>query len=674
MRDAVATLDERLFVDRVSELATFGEWLAGGPSDPSILDVSGPGGMGKSTLLRAFGRAAEAAGWRVVLVDGGGFKPTPAQLSLAITGARGQDGPTYLNAKRTVLMLDTFEELNALTYHLRDQFLPRLDPHVKVVLSGRQPLGGTWSSWAPVVQSLVLSGFPPEARSTYLTVRGVHDEVAADITAVAGGNPLALALAADMATQLGIRDFPAAGEWRLAVRGLVEELLRDAPDQDLRSVLEAAAVVRQFDEELLAAVVGKDDITAAFTALCRLSFVRPAEHGLMLHPDIRRIVIEDLRWRRPELLIALRRRAWRHYRRRMRESPVSWMIADQLHLSGNDLVQAVFAEGEPGVVWGERAGPADEGAILAVLRDYTSSRPSVPAGPTPDEIDPHVVTVLLNDPATRVTVARQQDGGVNGYAFVMPICRRTFGLLPANGALRRLVDATSSRDEISKLPVHCEDATIFILSTIVHTGNLSPETNAALVRDVSEVLLAGGKYLAATASAQYAGVLEAVGFTRVATGLGPSAFDADRQLDAFALDLRLLGVDAWIDSIVSGQPVSPPIPVDDVAREVQAVLLHWNEDAKLEASPLLAAALRRDPGSDLGPADAVRELIRDALERARADATAERALAFRALELAYFERSVSHERLAERLSVSRSTFYRLLNRGLAGLVAALGRP
>lgn len=661
-------------MDRARELELFHEWLAGGPSEPPILDVSGPGGMGKSTLLRAFRRAAEAQGWRVVLADGSAFKPTPAQLSLTITGTRGQDCPAYLNAERTVLMLDTFEEMGALTYHLRDHFFPSLERHVKVVLAGRQRLGGAWSSWAPVVRSLVLSGLPPEARSAYLRQRGIDDDVAAEIITAAGGSPLALALAADMATQLGVRRFSAAEEWRLAVRGLVEELLRDATDHDLRSLLEAAAVVRQFDEELLAEVVGKDDITAPFTALCRLSCVGPAEHGLMLHPDIRRIVMEDLRWRRPESLIALRRRAWGHYRRRMRASPVAWMIADQLHLSGNDLVQAALAQGEPGSVRGERAGPADEDAILGVLREYTSRSRSHPAGPTPDEVDPSVVAALLADPATRVSLAREQDGGVSGYAFVMPVCRRTFGLLPTNGGLRRLVEATSSPDGIADLPDQCEDATIFILSTIIHTGELSPETNAALARDVLEMLLAGGKYLASTASSQYAGVLQAVGFARVASDLGPSAFDAASRLDAFALDLRLLGVDGWIDAIVAGQPVPSPIPVDDIGREVQAVLLHWRDDAMLAASPLVAAAIRREPGRGIAPADALRDMVRDALERARAGATDDRALAFRAVELAYFEHSVSHERLAERLSVSRSTFYRLLHRGLAGLVAALGRP
>jgi hypothetical protein len=676
IRDVLTDLDERLFVGREPEVALFRDSLAQGTAGPTILALSGSGGMGKSTLLRAFRRIAEGQGWRVVYADGSAFEATPEGLSRTITGAHDSDGADYLNEARTVLLLDSFEKLGPLTHHLQEQFLPRLYQTVNVVIAGRRPLGMAWSGWQPVVQSIVLSGFEPEASSKYLYLRGIAPELAAEIAQVAGGIPLALSLAADMATQHGVREFPAAAEWHLAVRSLVEELLRDVGDQDLRILLEAAAVLREFDEELLAAVAEKEDITAAFAALCRLSFIRPAQHGLTLHDEVRRILIEDLRWRRPEHLIELRRRAWRHYRRRMRESPLqAWMIADELHLSGNDLVQAMlFQESETGIAWAQRARPSDRREILQILQAFTSQGASLPDAPTPEEVDSGFVESLLSHPAARMTMARERDGRFAAYAFVLPICRQTMGLLPAGGAVRRLVERTSSAAEFANLPDDCEDASIYVLSTIARSAELSREATAALVQDVLNAILAGGKYLACTASAQYAEVLRAFGFAKVASELGPSAFDPDRQLDAFALDLRLVGVEAWIDSVIGGYPLTQQLAVEDIGAEVQAVLLHWADDAQLEASPLVAIAAGRDPESGLGPADRVRELIRDALERARAGASDDRELAFRAVELAYLERSVSQERVAERLSVSRSTFYRLLKRGVAGVAAALGRP
>ena len=676
IRDALATLDERLFVGREREVALFRDWLAQGTAGPAILALSGSGGMGKSTLLRAFRRVAEGQGWRVVLADGSAFEPTPEGLSRTITGADDSDGADYLSGAPTVLLLDSFEKLRPLTHYLQEQFLPRLDLKVKVVISGRRPIGRAWSAWQPVVRSVVLSGLEPEARARYLDLRGIGPDLAAEITRAAGGIPLALSLAADMATQRGLREFPAAAEWHLAVRSLVEELLRDVGDQDLRIVLEAAAVLREFDEELLAAVADRVDITAAFAALCGLSFVGPAQHGLMLHDEVRRILIEDLRWRRPEHLLELRRRAWRHYQRRMRESPPqAWMIADELHLSGNDLIQAMFSQdSEPGTVWGERARPSDREEILRILDAFASKGPSLADAPTPEEVDPRFVGSLLSHPAVRVTLARDRDGRMTAYGFVLPICRQTMDLLPRSGALRRLVERTSSAAEIADLPADCEDATTFFFSTIAHSAELTREVTAALVQEVLQALLTGGMYLACTASAQYAGVLQAFGFTKVAARLGPSAFDQSRELDAFALDLRLVGVEAWIDSILAGRPLPQTRALEDITAAVQAVLLHWTDDARLEVSPLVAMASRRDPESELSGAESVRALIRAALERARAGAHDDQELAFRALELAYLERAVSQERVAERLSVSRSTFYRLLKRGVAGVVAALERP
>lgn len=70
----------------------------------------------------------------------------------------------------------------------------RAELSVKVVISGRHSLGTAWSAGGPVVQSMVLSGFPPEARRTYLRVRGVGADLEGEITRAAGSNPLALGL------------------------------------------------------------------------------------------------------------------------------------------------------------------------------------------------------------------------------------------------------------------------------------------------------------------------------------------------------------------------------------------------------------------------------------------------------------------------------------------------
>src|SRR5439155_3134412 len=103
---------------------------------------------------------------------------------------------------------------------------------------------------------------------------------------------------------------------------------------------------------------------------------------------------------------------------------------------------------------------------------------------------------------------------------------------------------------------------------------------------------------------------------------------------------------------------------DALRRALQAALLHWHDDAFLAGSPLAETLAPDAPAEAL--AEALRAAIGAALERARARARPQQALAYRAPEPAYVERAVSQERVAEQLAVSRTTFYRLPQRGPEG--------
>ena len=61
-------LDEQVFVGRERELASFRTWLEEDRGPSQILHVSGPGGVGKTALLRHFQYVAQQVGHRVVLI------------------------------------------------------------------------------------------------------------------------------------------------------------------------------------------------------------------------------------------------------------------------------------------------------------------------------------------------------------------------------------------------------------------------------------------------------------------------------------------------------------------------------------------------------------------------------------------------------------------------------
>ncbi len=81
--EALAERDQRLFVGREREMAEMCSWFSEAGDTPGILSVTGPGGVGKTTLLRTFAWGlrpqqsvafpCREAGWSVMVGDSDPF-------------------------------------------------------------------------------------------------------------------------------------------------------------------------------------------------------------------------------------------------------------------------------------------------------------------------------------------------------------------------------------------------------------------------------------------------------------------------------------------------------------------------------------------------------------------------------------------------------------------------
>jgi hypothetical protein len=431
-------------------------------------------------------------------------------------------------------------------------------------------------------------------------------------------------------------------------------------------------------------------IGAAFDRLCGLPVVRPAAHGLMLHEDVRRLLAQDLRWRRPERYHALRDQALAYYRERVRAAPAEereWLLAECLFFLSDPVIQqAFFSPDELGQVAVEPARPEDHDALRRLGAgeggggDAGPPGPSGPPGPPPSgrraaAADAALLDALLRWPGTRLRLARDRDGRVLGFSAAVPLCQESVPLLARHPAHAPLLGARWGPPESAALPATAAEATAFYFARVVEGREAPAAVRAVLLRDLSGLFARGGAYLCTTAAPAFKRLLEACGFAPVPDARN-LARGVARPVDGYVLDLSRIGLEAWLDAVAAGRP--PPRALDPGAleRELQAVLLHWRDDARLAASPLAApppAGLAAGAGGAGGP-DALREAVLGALAAARARAAPELELAYRAVELAYLERATSHERAAERLNVSRATFYRLLTRGVSGIAAALLPP
>src|SRR5947208_7092444 len=112
LAERLAWRDEQHFVGREPELEFFDSLMVEEPSHQVVL-VHGPGGIGKSTLLREVARRAEKRGYRPTLVEGRELAPVPGEIENALGDIASVELP--------LIMFDTYERMSAASGYLRSE-------------------------------------------------------------------------------------------------------------------------------------------------------------------------------------------------------------------------------------------------------------------------------------------------------------------------------------------------------------------------------------------------------------------------------------------------------------------------------------------------------------------------------------------------------------------------
>jgi hypothetical protein len=683
--EALAASEQARFVGRADELALFERWLAAEPCAPEVLEISGPGGIGKSSLLAAFQRLATTRGRVVVEVDLRDAAGNAATLLGLLGGTDLPSAAERLNRASAVVLLDTSEEAGDLQRLVAEELLPRLDTRVRVVIAGRVRLSHGWRAERPgrvAIRSIALGGLRPEASRDYLQRRGLADSrLIEQILAGVGGHPLALSLAADLVLHTGIRNFTASPERHLLIRSLAEQLLRTITDPHLRELIEASAIVEQFDQATLEAIIGRPASAAAFEQLCRLSVVRPVTHGLTLHDEVRRILADDLRWRNREQYQSWRQRAAEHFRDRMRSAGAEdreWLLTQRLYLWGHAFVQRMlFGQDDPGEVWVEPGTAEDERDALDIeMIWHTQVLP--PLGIVHYELDPEHDTAaheadiarLLALPGRRLAIARDEHGQALGFSLMIPVCIQTADYMGQHRVLGPLLRAYVSRVGPEAVPRGPEASGVWYMLQLTHKGLRHEAVTPALWRDVFSVFASAKVAMVTAFLKEHKELVRAMGFEPM-PGEYPTIWGMSEASEAYVLDLAQIGLEPWIEAIMAGRQPPRALSADELEQAIQDALVHWRDDSWLATSALAQSTVLARLAPQAHGAETVRCVLRQALDRASAGATPDLALAYRAVEGAYLARTTSHERTAEELAVSRTTFYRLLRRGVQGLAQAL---
>ncbi|MFI7454324.1 AAA family ATPase [Nonomuraea sp. NPDC049714] len=306
---------EMAFVGREEELAVFHAALYGGGC--SVLYVHGPGGIGKSALLRRFAHEAAAAGRPVSMVNGHMMDGHTVDGHAVGQSAAGSElVPREADA---VLLVDDFERIQGSEGWLRERFLPRLPLGALVVIAGRNPPDMRWRAdpgWAGALGVLRLGDLRAGDAQALVASAGVPAEVREPLLAFAGGHPLALLLGAAEA----VKDGGTGRRWtpdKDMVATLLDQLVGEPPSAAHRQALEISAHAYMTTEDLLRAVLAEDAGTL-FRWLRRLPFVESSSRGLLPHDVVRKLLDADLRWRDPEGYAVMHDRVHAHLAERVR--------------------------------------------------------------------------------------------------------------------------------------------------------------------------------------------------------------------------------------------------------------------------------------------------------------------------------------------------------------------
>ncbi len=399
-----SVLHERAaFVGRDAELAILRRLLA--DDGPVVAFVHGIAGVGKSALLAAFAKEADAP---VVALDGEALEPTATGFLRALSDVLAEDVPTVQVAAerlgalgpRVVLALDSHERLLLLDDWLRRTLVPALPAHARVLIAGRDaPLTAWTRAYGPSLQPLELDSLPPDDALALLAQLGMPADRAAPVNRVLRGHPLSLRLAVS-----------SPGD--AALHPALDELARtyfNALPAETRQALDAAGVVRRVTAGLLEAMLGEGAADDALARLRELPFVTVRRDGLVVHHVLREAVATELAATDRPRHRRLRAAAWRRLRDELTaagDADLWRYTADMLYLLERPAIRDAFFPTSAPRYAVEPARPEDAGAIAAI-----AERHEPPAGATLQQAWWQAVPEAF-------FVARGDDGGVAAFAAV----------------------------------------------------------------------------------------------------------------------------------------------------------------------------------------------------------------------------------------------------------------
>ena len=685
--DRLKSERRRFFVGRTAEKRLLATALTRADPPFFVLFVYGPGGVGKTTLLHELALDARELGADATYLDLRNVEATPgafaAGLALALGGSP-QDNPADLlhsRSQRTVLLLDTCENMAPLESWLRESFLPELPATTLTVMASRSAPSTAWITdpgWQSLLQVAPLRNLAPDESMTYLNLRTVPPLERSGIVNFTHGHPLAISLVADVLDQQPDYHFEPLTAPNI-IESLLARLTHDAPSRLHRAALEAACLALYMTESLLAAMLELDDAHAYFDWLRGLSFMEAGRYGLFPHDLVRETMATDLRWRNPDWYVELHRRARSFYHARLRQTTgfnQRRVLAELIFLHRDaSAVRAIFNFQVNDNLFTDRLRPTDVAALIETVEQHEGPESA------------RLMAFWSERQLGTTLVIRDQFQNPVGFVAILPLQAASPADLLHDPATRVAWQFVQRQP-----PLRDGEQVLYFRFWMERS------TYQALSTAQSRIFLNVIQYYLITPGLAYS-FFPCADPQLYADVLAYAAIHRTPELDfmvdgkhygVFFHDWRLHPATAWLDLLAqheiaySAESGSPPRPggqppvllllsEPEFAQAVRAALRHYTRPDELQANALARSRLvLAQAGADAnsaGRAKVLHTLIAEAVELLRTSPRQQKL--YRALYHTYMQPAATQELAAELLDLPFSTYRRHLKEGVENVVATL---
>lgn len=591
--DRLRTLKQGLFVNRDDECSLFARALTGA-RDWLILNVWGAAGVGKSSLLDAFRRIAENEHASYFYFDCRDLCSSQAifieKLCAGLHGRAPLTDKTLAGcfdalhhvalSQPMVIVFDTFDEAGELGRWLRESFLPHLPQRSLIVVASRYSLDTRWrdfNAWQQLIHSLPLTSFDLPGTRQYLRLHGVNDDsLVQQAWRYTEGHPLALSLAAMIVNREGpdaIRIIPKRPD---VLDTLASRWLSEVPHESMRDLVEAAAMVRCFNQDLLRQMTGRSISTDQFETLLLTSFVRQSQLGWALHDLVRDSLSRTIRNRSPNTYNVMRSRAVNYYAQitvlpgelKLRNSA----LHEFFYLVGDGLVRAALYDDTPTnshTLYFEGATDADLGELDAYMTEWRQTRSDlsrhrlqlydrdtqttieqwiVAESREPDFLD--LKLIIRNLPGA-IRLLRDQNHTLRGLSIVFPITAETLPFLEQQMVTREYFSQLDQNELADHSTTDYPINNWFVRLADVRDP-ADQEARAALFRELVSLLIRPARFITSTPLPFYQELLTRFGFLRMACAPHTN-FGTDRESPYFVLDLRGARLSSYLQQLINQQ-------------------------------------------------------------------------------------------------------------------------